>query len=376
MAQKPKSSSEPAGAAPVDFPLIRADGAPMDRHCCRLLLLVHVLVLAGANALAAPESGAAAASGWLLVCNKGDQTLGIIDPEQGRMVAAIQEEGVTGHEVAASPDGRRAYVPIYGNSGVGHAGTDGQLMRVIDLSSRRIVGTVDFGKGVRPHCVVVGPRDGRIYVTTELDNSITVVDPETLKVIGTIPTDQPESHMLAISRDGRRGYTSNVGPGTVSVLNLEAKKVIAVIPVSGNAQRICLSVDDRWVFTADQTRPRLAVISTTSNQVDRWIDLPSRGYSTAITPDGVSLLVTLPGLSQAGVVDLKTMKLARTIELPKTPQEILVRPDGAVAYVSCDASRQVAVIDVRQWIVTRRIDAGPGADGLAWAAAPAQTAKR
>ena len=38
----------------------------------------------------------------------------------------------------------------------------------------------------------------------------------------------PESHMLAITRDGRRGYTSNVGPGTVSVLDLEAQKFIAV----------------------------------------------------------------------------------------------------------------------------------------------------
>ena len=36
--------------------------------------------------------------------------------------------------------------------------------------------------------------------------------------------------MLAITRDGRRGYTSNVGPGTVSVLDLEAKKLLAVIP--------------------------------------------------------------------------------------------------------------------------------------------------
>ena len=55
----------------------------------------------------------------------------------------IEEDGETGHEVAASPDGKRAFVPIYGNSGVGHPGTDGRLLRVIDLGTRRIVGTVE-----------------------------------------------------------------------------------------------------------------------------------------------------------------------------------------------------------------------------------------
>ena len=47
----------------------------------------------------------AAPSGWLLVANKGDRALGIIDPDAGHQVAAVAEGGVTGHEVIASPDG-------------------------------------------------------------------------------------------------------------------------------------------------------------------------------------------------------------------------------------------------------------------------------
>jgi YVTN family beta-propeller protein len=50
-----------------------------------------------------------------------------------------------------------------------------------------------------------------LYVTTELDHSITIIDPKTLKIVGSIPTGQPESHMFAISHDGLRGYTANVG---------------------------------------------------------------------------------------------------------------------------------------------------------------------
>jgi DNA-binding beta-propeller fold protein YncE len=308
-----------------------------------------------------------APSGLLLVANKGEHTLGIIDPVAGRQIAAMPEEGVTGHEVAASPDGKHAFVPIYGNSGVGSPGTDGQLLRIIDLEKREIMSTIDFGKGVRPHCAVFGPKNGLLYVTTELENSITIVDPNSLRIVGTIPTGSTESHMLAITSDGKHGYTANVGPGTVSVLDLEAKKVITVIPISRTTQRIALSPDDRWAFTSDQTKPQLAVIDTAVNKVKTWVELPGRGYGTAPTPDGRWLLVALIGINKLGVVDLASMQLVRTIDVPRAPQEVLVRPDGAIAYVSCDASAQVAAIDLNEWKVHKLIDAGRGADGLAWA---------
>lgn len=309
----------------------------------------------------------ARASGFLLVCNKGEQTLGIVDPAAGLQLSVVPEEGVTGHEVAASPDGKFAYVPIYGNSGVGKKGTDGRLLRVIDLSARKITGTVDFGKGVRPHCVMVGPRNGLLYVTTELADAITIIDPGTLKILGQVPTGQAESHMLAITRDGRRGYTANVGPGTVSVLDLEAKKLLTIIHVCKTTQRISLSADDKWVFTSDQEQSRLAVIDTARNVVDRWISMPGVGYGSASTPDGRWLVIALPRVNQVAVIDLQSMQVARTISLPRAPQETLVRPDGGKAYVSCDASRQIAVIDTKDWTVEKLIDAGKSADGLAWA---------
>jgi YVTN family beta-propeller protein len=270
--------------------------------------------------------------------------------------------------VVASPDGRFAYVPIYGNSGVGKSGTDGRNIVVIDIAARKIVGNIDFGRGVRPHCAVLGPKDGLLYVTTELDQTISVIDPKTLKITGAVPTGQPESHMLAISPDGKRGYTANVGPGTISVLDMEARKTLAVIPVSGEIQRIAVSVDGRLAFTSDQTKPRLAVIDTESNKVKTWIPLPALGYGSAATPDGRWLVVAVSTANKVAIVDLGTMQVVHEIDVPAAPQEVVVRPDGKVAYVSCDASHKIAAIRTSDWTVEKLIDAGAGADGLAWAA--------
>jgi DNA-binding beta-propeller fold protein YncE len=263
-----------------------------------------------ALSLALALTAAHAQNGRLLVAQKGDQSLAIVDPASGNVIASVPEGGVTGHEVIASPDGRFAYVPIYGNSGVGMPGTDGANLVVIDIAAHKVVGSLDFGHGVRPHMPLFGPKDGLLYVTTELDQAIALIDPATLKIVGHVPTGQPQSHMLALSHDGRRGYTANVGPGTVSVLDIEARKVLTIIPISTNTQRISISNDDHWVFTADQTKPQLAAIDTSTNKVANWIPLSGLGYGSAITPDGHWLLIAVPSKNNVDVIDMKAMKLA------------------------------------------------------------------
>ena len=303
----------------------------------------------------------------LVVVNQGDQDISLVDPVARRLIATVNVDGITGHEAVVSPDGRTVYVPIYGNSGVGRPGTDGNKLVAIDLASRKITGALQFDHGVRPHCVLYNPHDRLLYVTTELDQSITLVDPHTLKIAGAIPTGQAQSHMLVLSPDGRFGYTANVGPGTVSVLNIAARKTVAIIPISANTQRISISNDGRMVFTADQTTPRLAVIDTATNTIKTWITLPSIGYGTTPTIDGRWLLVALRTKNEVAVVDLRALKVVRTINVPDTPTEILVRPDGRVAYVSCSGKAQVVSIDLADWTLEATIAAGKGADGLAWA---------
>jgi DNA-binding beta-propeller fold protein YncE len=325
------------------------------------------LPLISSLAVMLSAAGVAGAQGRLLVAQKGDRSLAIVDPSVGNVIANVAENGITGHEVAGSPDGRLAFVPIYGNSGVGKPGTDGNNIVVVDVAAQKLVGNIQFHHGVRPHCAVFGPRDGLLYVTTELDRAVTIIDPKTLKIIGSIPTGQPESHMLALSHDGLRGYTANVGPGTVSVLDIKARKTLSIIPVSGNTQRIAISNDDRWVFTADQTEPRMAVIDTATNKLAKWVKIDGLGYGSAVTKDGRWLLVAVPDQNKVDVIDLRTMTLARAVDVGKSPQEVLVRPDGKAAYVSCAGSNEVAEIDLATWTVKRTIASGNGTDGLGWA---------
>jgi len=329
------------------------------------LVLALGLFLAAAPGRSA--SGNESAGGLLLVVNKGDRTLSIVDPRSGKQLTAVPVDGTTGHEVAASPDGKTAWVPIYGNSGVGQPGTDGRMITVIDLDSRKRVAQIGLGHPSRPHCALFGPKDGLLYVTAELTQTVEVIDPTTRAIVDSIPTGAAESHMMALSSDGKRAYIANVGAGTISVIDLQARKLVKGIPVAKLVQRIAISGDGRWLFTADQTKPQLAVIDTKVNTVKKWIPLPDLGYGMASTRDGSSLLVAHPASNSVSFVDLRRMKVTETVAVPASPQEILLDPHEEVAYVSCDSSKQVAAVDLTTRRVKKLIDVGAGADGLAWA---------
>lgn len=305
----------------------------------------------------------------LLVVNQRDRTISVLDAANGTKLGTIAEPvaGQWGHEIAVSPDGKTAYVPIYGNSGVGKPGIDGRVILVIDVPSRKITRTVDFGHDVRPHLPVLDTQRHLLYVTTELDQAVTAIDTRTLQIVGKVPTRQAESHMLALSHDGQFGYTANVDPGTVSVLDMVGRKTVSVIPVAQKIQRISITPDDGLVFTSDQHEPRLAVIDTAARKVRQWVALSGTGYGSAVTADGRWLLVAIPSKNAVDVVDLQTMQVARSVPVAADPQEVLIRPDGKVAYVSCAASGQVAAIDLTTWKVDRLMQAGTFDDGLGWA---------
>ena len=323
-----------------------------------LLPLLAFMLADNAAAQAHPAS-----PGFLVVANQGDHTLLLLDLATHATLGKV-EVGVNGHEVVASPDHKFAYVPIYGNSGVGKPGTDGRTIDIVDLHTRTVAGHIDLGKPVRPHCAKFGPN-GLLYVSAELANSLLVVDPAARKVIAEIPTGDEQTHMFVISPDGTRAYTANVGPGSVSVLDLQKRSLITVIPVAKTVQRISISPDGRYVFTHDQDQPRIAVIDTATNKIAKWIDVPGTIYSSAVTPDGHRLVAMSPG-GKVFLIDIAESAIVSTIAVPPANGEIIVSPDGAHAYLSCPSAASIQIIDLQSGKLGAPFELTKGVDSLDW----------
>jgi len=175
-------------------------------------------------------SGDPRADNLLLVANQMEHSVLLVDPMSKQVLATVGVD-INGHEVAVSPDGRFGYVPIYGNTWVGKPGSNGSTIQVVDLRRARTVAVIDLGKEVRPHSAHFGP-DGLLYVSAELANAIYIVDTNTRSLVGEIPTGASHTHMFVISPDGRRIYTANNEAGSVSVLDLRGRTLLATIPIA------------------------------------------------------------------------------------------------------------------------------------------------
>src|ERR1044071_476689 len=97
------------------------------------------------------------AASFLLVLNKGDNTLAIVDATTLEVKGHVPS-GPDPHEVVASADGRLAYISNYmqGNGAV-------STLSVVDLAARKPLAPVDLGALTRPHGLTFS--QGNVYFT-------------------------------------------------------------------------------------------------------------------------------------------------------------------------------------------------------------------
>ena len=144
----------------------------------------------------------------LLVLSKGDHTLAIVDPSTLTVVAKAPV-GEDPHEVVASADGKFAYVSNYGGGAY-------NTLTLIDLIGQKRVTAIDLGPLRGPHGLMfVG---GKTWFTAEAAKAIGSYDPAKGAVDWILGTGQDRTHMIFVTADMKRIFTTNVSSATVSII--------------------------------------------------------------------------------------------------------------------------------------------------------------
>lgn len=313
-------------------------------------------------------SAFAAKSGTLLVLNKADNTVTLLDLATKKSVATIPT-GEGPHEVAVSPNGKIAVVCNYGSSP-----TPGNTLTVIDIAARKSLRTIDLGRHVRPHGIA-WLRGNDVAVTTEGTKTLLTVDIEAGKVTAAIDTDQLGSHMVALAPAHDRAFVANINSGSVSVIDLKQQRRISNITTGAGTEGIAISPDQREVWAGNGDGNTISIIDVASLKV--VATLPSKSFPIRVkfTDDGKHVLVSNAQSGAVAVWDAATRREIRRIKMqePKGsqwggPVGILVAAPLSQAFVATPNLDQVAVIDLKTWEVVAWLATGDEPDGLGYSA--------
>lgn len=311
-------------------------------------------------------SALAANPGTLLVLNKADNTLSLIDLGTKKSVATIPT-GEGPHEVAVSPNGKIAVVCNYGSSP-----TPGNTLTVIDVAARKSLRTIDLGKYVRPHGIA-WLRGNDVVVTTEGTKTLLTVDIEAGKVTAAIDTDQFGSHMVALAPAHDRAFVANIDSGSISVIDLKQQRRIANVMTGDGTEGIAISPDQREVWAGNRDGNTISVIDVASLKIVATLPSTSFPIRVKFTGDGKQVLVSNAQSAAVAVWDAATRREIRRIKIqePKasqwgSPIGILVAAPLSRAFVAAPNLDQVAVIDLKTWEVVDWLTTGHEPDGLGY----------
>lgn len=346
------------------------------RELVRSLLLVSLL----ASLLAFVTSVAAADSGTLLVLNKSDNTVSLIDLASKKAVATIPT-GVGPHEVAVSPDGKIAVITNYGTGQ-----QPGSTLTVIDVPAKNPLKTIDLGEYRRPHGII-WLKDSQVAVTAEGSKALLIVDVSTGKVLSAVPTDQNVSHMVVVSLKRHRAFVANIGSGSVTVIDLGGKKKIADIQTGAGAEGIDISPDEKEVWVTNRAANTVSVIDVLSLKVRTTLESKDFPIRVKFAPGGKFVLVSNARSGDVAVFDAATKKEIRRIPMQvkaneassaasrifssqfgqsPVPVGILVAPRVGHAFVANTNADIVTMIDLKTWQIVDRLTAGKEPDGLGY----------
>jgi YVTN family beta-propeller protein len=312
----------------------------------------------------------------LLALSKTDHTLAIVDPVTLKVVARVPV-GEDPHEVIASSDGKTAYVSIYGGGSL-------HELNIIDLVTQKPLRNVDTRPLFGPHGLTF--VNGEAWFTAEGSKSVGRYNPATGKLDWCMGTGQDRTHMIYVTEDGKKIYTTNVSTGTVSLLidtliqpgqfappNAKPHEdwTQSVILVSRGSEGFDVSPNGSELWTASSEDGTIFIIDLVAKKLATKIDAKVLGANRLkFTPDGKLVFISSLQSGDLTIYDAKSRTEVKRLNIGHGAAGILMDPDGSRAFVACSADNYVAVVDLKTLEVTSHIDVGGVPDGLAWAIQP------
>ena len=297
-------------------------------------------------------SGAARPETVLIADKDGDALL-VFDTASGRVERAIPVGG-NPHEVVATADGRLAFT----------ANARSNTVSVVNLLEGKEIKRLASPLFAYPHGMAIHPDGKTLYLTSEQNRLLLLIDVERLEVKGQVATEKEGSHMVVLSPGGEWAYVADRGSAAVTVIDTRKRAVLKHLPAGEGAEGIALSSDGRWLLVGNRRANDIQLFDAPGRRSVARIPLAEDPVRVAISPDGTRALVPHRRSSEVHFVDLARREVLARVRTGREPGGVLFLPGGKQAIVANTGEGTLSVLDLDPLTVRSTHPAGKGPDGL------------
>jgi YVTN family beta-propeller protein len=303
----------------------------------------------------------------LLVLNKEAHSAWQLDATTGAKIAEYPT-GVAPHEVAISPNKKRAIITNYGDQHPGNS------LTVIDLQNKKVNKTISLGKFTRPHGIKWFSDSKRAIVTVEDQQSVIVVDIDTGKILQSIRTNQKVSHMVSLDPAEATAYVTNLGSGSVSILDLEQGKRINTLQTGDGTEGIVVVPNNNEVWITNRSANTISVLDIETAAITDSFTSTDFPIRAELSNNEQWVAVSNAKSSQISIFDVESNKQIQKISTTEDqtsgmPIGLTFSNDDRYLYVSNSEQNNIAIINTGNWTLTDTFATDKTPDGIAYISA-------
>jgi len=217
--------------------------------------------------------------------------------------------------------------------------------------------------GLRP---LAAAALSRVYVPNSGSDTVTVIDPGTFKVVGTLPTGDAPQHVVP-SFDLRTLWVNNNGAGSLTPINPLTGRPGRSVPVE-DPYNLYFTPSGGDAMVMAESRKRIDFRDPVTMALRSSVPVPCKGVNHAdFSADGGYFIASCEFDNELIKVDTATHRILGTLVLPGSggmPQDVRLAPDGATFLVADMAADGVYILDGDHFKVDGFVPTGMGTHGL------------
>ncbi len=309
----------------------------------------------------------------------GDLPISIIEEQKPD---SHEIKDLNGFLYLTSPDtGKIIYIDLSNLSKINHIQTDGTPWNIAYDGINEMFFITDFAKDfiyeVKPMEQAIskkislasmsGPKDiglsndsSTVYVVESLGNNFAVYSIQGDKY--SVKTKLPiNSTNLSVLKNTSFIAVSCPNENKIVLLNKNDYSLLEQIMIEGGPENLVSSGDGMIIFTVNRNSNSVSVIDVESKKIKATFQVEDTPVSIALHPNEKFLYIGNGKSNSISIIDLTLKKTIGTIELPaetQFPGNIKITNDGKWLIATSETTNKISIIDLSKNEIALKLDVG------------------